>query len=169
MRFIKKWRNIYAVLFAVSISLTLLFIIIWMPKAAIAFGALDSVVIICLYRQNRLLYNAGLICDNGIICVPSAIVTAENYPDKKLTEETIVSTFGLLLGNKLYQWGCDGVRGTRLRQIKLDRERIWLTFGTDNETLRVELLHGITNKQRVMEITQKLRHETGVTASISGW
>jgi hypothetical protein len=35
--------------------------------------------------------------------------------------------------------------------------------------MRLELLHDMTQKQKVLEAAQKLLHETGVTADISGW
>jgi len=37
------------------------------------------------------------------------------------------------------------------------------------KTMRVELLHGMTEKQAVLDAAQKLLHETGVTADITGW
>lgn len=59
--------------------------------------------------------------------------------------------------------------GVRLRTIEIDRARIYLTFGDGGETMRVELLHGITDEQAVMDVKQKLWRETGVTAVIHGW
>lgn len=169
MKLIKKWRDISVALFVVCILFTALFAVMQTLEMAIVFGIADVAIFIFLYRQNRLLHDASLICNNQILCVPSAIIVAENYTTKTILNETVVSTFGMLLGSKVYKWGCDGIRGTRLKQVKLDKERIWLTFGTEDETRCIELLHGMTNKQSVLEITQKLRHETGVTAIITDW
>ncbi len=169
MKAIKKWRDISAALFVVCILFTALFAATQALEMVIVFGIADAAMFIFLYRQNRLLHYASLICNNQILCVPSAIIVAENCTVKMILNETVVSTFGLLIGSKVYKWGCDGVRSTRLKQVKLDKERICLTFGTDEETRCIELLHGITNKQRIMEITQKLRHETGVTAIVTDW
>lgn len=169
MKLIKKWRDISAALFAVCILFTVLFAVTQAFKTAIILGIADVAMFIFLYKQNRLFHDASLICNNQIFCVPSAIIVMENHTSEMILNETVVSTFGLLLGSKVYQWGCDGVRGTRLKKVKLDKERIWLTFGTEDETQCIELLHGMTNKQSVMETTQKLRHETGVTAIITGW
>lgn len=80
-----------------------------------------------------------------------------------------VAGFGLLLGNKVYRWGCDGVYGVRLREVQIDKEHICLSFGADGEMLRVELLHGLADRQSAMEIAQKIWHETGVRAEISDW
>ncbi|NLN64177.1 MAG: hypothetical protein GX144_01985, partial [Clostridiaceae bacterium] len=69
----------------------------------------------------------------------------------------------------IYQWGLDGVNGVRLYTAKVDKERMYLTFGDKAQTMRVELLHGMTQKQALLDAAQKLLHETGVTADITGW
>jgi hypothetical protein len=46
---------------------------------------------------------------------------------------------------------------------------MYLIFGDAAQTMRVELLHGMTQKQALLDATQKLLHETGVTADITGW
>ena len=169
MKSIKNRRNIYAALSAAVILLTVLLLITQKTEAAITCGGLTAVALILLYRQSRLLGTAMLIYDSRILTVPSAIVTSENQPNQKQAEETIVSTFGLLLGNKVYQWGCEGVYGVRLRDVQIDKEHICLSFGADGEMLRVRLLHGLTDGQSVTEIAQKIWHETGVRAVISDW
>ena len=81
----------------------------------------------------------------------------------------MVSTFGVLIGSRIYKWGCDGVQGVRLRSIRIDRERMSLCFGDGEKAARIELLHGIPDLKTVMEVKQKLKHETGIEASVSGW
>jgi hypothetical protein len=46
---------------------------------------------------------------------------------------------------------------------------MYLTFGDAAQTMRVELLHGMTQKQALLDAAQKLVHETGVMADITGW
>jgi hypothetical protein len=46
---------------------------------------------------------------------------------------------------------------------------MYLTFGDAVHTMRVELLYGMTKKQTVLEAAQKMLHETGVAAEITGW
>ncbi|NLK87457.1 MAG: hypothetical protein GX279_08210 [Clostridiaceae bacterium] len=164
---IRKERDVIAVISMAGIILTGLFIVLQIKEAAIVCIVVCALPLILLYRQGRLLSAAKLICDNPILTVPSSVITAENRAGERMTEETIVSTFGLLLGSKVYKWGCDGISGTRLQRVRLDRNHIWLTFGVDNEVLCIKLLHGITDKARVMEITQKLWRETGVQAEVS--
>lgn len=169
MKAIRQWRNIFALLFSVNILLTAWFALRHVPEAAVAFGAASAATLVCLIRQRGRLKDARLIFDNRIFSVPAAVITTSCCANEKMLEETVVSTFGLLLGNKVYKWGCDGVTGSRLNNIEIHRERIRLTFGSGDEVFRIELLHGMTDRQTIMEITQKLWHETGVQASISGW
>jgi hypothetical protein len=88
---------------------------------------------------------------------------------KKDNEKTVVSTFGILIGSEIYRWGLDGVHSVRLHTAQIDKERMYLTFGDSAQTMRVELLHGMTQKQAVLDAAQKLLRETGVTADITGW
>ena len=169
MKLIRKRRNSYALLFAASICLTVWLGVTFMAEAAFAFGAISVASLLFLVRQSRLLYDATLIWDNRILVVPSAIISMAGGQGKNGTEETVVSTFGILIGSKIYRWGLDGVHGVRLNAVEIDKERIYLTFGDAGQTMRVELLHGMVKQQAVLDVAQKLWHETGVTASISGW
>jgi hypothetical protein len=168
MKSIRKRRNCYAIFFTVSICLT-----VWLGAesmaAAFVFGIISVAFLIFLVRQSRLLCDAALIWDNRILAVPTAFVSTASGKGKHDAEQTVVSTFGILIGSKIYQWGCHGVHGVRLNAIEIDRERMYLTFGDVAQTMRVELLHGIAEQQTVLEVAQKLWKETGVTASISGW
>ncbi len=169
MKEIKNRRNLYAALSVAVMLLTVLLLITQKTEAAIICAGLTAAALFLLYRQSRLLRAAIVIYDSRILTVPSSIVTLENQPEQKQAEETIVSTFGLLLGNKVYQWGCEGVYGVRLREVQIDKEHICLSFGADGEKLRVCLLHGLIDGQSVTEIAQKIWHETGVRAEISDW
>lgn len=169
MKAIKDRRNIYVTVSVVNILLTVLFIVMQKPVVAIACGGVIAVGLILLYRQSRLLNAAMVICDSRILTVPSSVVTLENIPNQQQAEETIVSTFGLLLGNRVYQWGCEGVYGVRLRKVRIDKEHICLSFGDDGKMLCVELLHGLSDRQSIMEIVETIWYEIGVRAVISDW
>lgn len=169
MKAIQKRCKCYAVLFAIGAFLTAWFAVKLMMEPALLFGAASITLFMLLVRQSRLLYNANLVLDNRILAVPSAVIYVLGGKEKKEVEETIVSTFGILIGSKIYKWGCDGVHGVRLRTIKIDQVRIHLTFGDGAETMRVELLHGMDNEQEVMDVKQRLWRETGVKAIINGW
>ncbi len=169
MKSIRRWRNGYALLFIAGICLTVWLGTAWMLQAGFAFGAISIISLLLLVRQSRLLYDATLIWDNRIIAVPSALVSMPGRQMKKNTEETIVSTFGILIGSKIYRWGLDGVDGVRLHTAQINQEWMILTFGDVAQTMRAELLHGMTQKQAVLDAVQKLLRETGVTADITGW
>ena len=140
-----------------------------MAEAAFAFGAISVASLLFLVRQSRLLYDATLIWDNRILVVPSALISMAGGQGKNDTEVTVVSTFGILIGSKIYRWGLDGVHGVRLNAARIDKERMYLIFGDADQTMRVELLHGMTEQQAVLDVAQKLLYETGVTVSIIGW
>ena len=169
MNLIRKRRNRYAIFLAVNICLAVWLAAKLMLEVVFAFGAISAISLMLLVRQSHLLNDAMLIWDNRILAVPSAHIFMPGSQMKKYTEETVVSTFGILIGSEIYRWGLDGVHGVRLHTAHIDQERMYLTFGDAAQTMRVELLHGMTQKQAVLDASQKLCRETGVTAEITGW
>ena len=169
MKLIRKRRNGYALSFAVSICLAVWLGATFMLETVFAFGAISAISLMLLVRQSHLLNDAMLIWDNRILAVPSALISMPGRQMKKDNEETVVSTFGILIDSEIYRWGLDGVHGVRLHTAQIDKERIYLTFGDSAQTMRVELLHDMTQKQAVLDAVQKLLRETGVTADITGW
>lgn len=169
MKAIRKRRNGYAVLFAMGVFLTAWFSVKLMTETVFVFGTVSIAFLMLLVRQSCLLHEANLIWDNRILTVPSAVISMSGGKEKKDVDETVVSTFGILIGTKIYKWGMDGVRGVRLNAIEIDRSRIYLTFGDGVVTLQVELLHGMDNEQEVADVKQKLWRETGLESIVSGW
>ncbi len=169
MKLIRKRRNGYALLFAASICLAVWLGMAFMLEAVFALGAISLISLVLLVRQSLLLYDTTLIWDNRILEVPSALISMPGRQMKKDTEETVVSTFGILIGSEIYRWGLDGIHGVRLHTAHIDQERMYLTFGDAAQTMQVELLHGMTQKQALLDAAQKLLHETGVMADITGW
>jgi hypothetical protein len=169
MKAIRKLRNVYALLFAACLCLTVWLGVAYSLEATLAFGAISAISLLFLVRQSRLLSVATLIWENRILAVPSALISAEGSPRLVDVEKTAVSTFGILIGSRIYRWGLDGMHGVRLNAVQIDKEQMYLTFGDGAQTMGVELLHGMTQKQAVLAATQKLWHETGVRAEISDW
>lgn len=169
MKLIRKRRNGYALLFAASICLAVWLGMTFMIEAVFTLGVISLISLVLLVRQSRLLYDATLIWDNRILAVPSALISTEDSLKQADTEETVVSTFGILIGSTIYRWGLDGVHGVRLSVVQIDQERMYLIFGDKNQSMRVELLHGMLHKQTVVEAAQKLWHETGIKAEICDW
>jgi len=169
MKLIRKRRNVYVLLFIASISLAVWFGVAFILEVVFPIGAISLVFFLLLVRQSRLLYDATLIWDNRILAVPSALISTVGSLRQSDTEETVVSTFGILIGSEIYRWGLDGVHGVRLKTIEIDRVWIYLTFGNEIKTLRVKLLHGMNDKQEVMTVKEKLFCETGVETVVSDW
>lgn len=169
MESINRIRNYYVVFFVIATLLTLWFALQLIYEASFIFGNISIVLFIYVIKQSRLLYDAKLIFDNCIFKVPSAIASTSNNEVKLAVEEIVVSTFGLIIGNKLYKWGYHGAYGVKLKAIEIDRERVYLIFGDTSKTMRVELLHGITIKQEVLDIKQKFWRETGIDTVLNGW
>jgi len=169
MKSIRKRRNGYALLFVAGICLAVWLGMAFMLEAVFVFGAISLIFLLLLVRESRRLYDATLIWDNRILAVPSALISTEGSLRQADTVETVVSTFGMLIGSRIYRWGLDGVHGVRLSAVLIDQERIVLTFGDAAQIMQVELPHGMTQKQAVQDAAQKLLRETGVRAEIIGW
>ncbi len=169
MKLIRKRRNGYAILLAAGICMAVWFGMALMLEAVFIFGAISFIFLLLLLRESRCLSDATLIWDNRIIVVPFASISIPSRQIKKDIEEIVVSTFGILMGSEIYRWGLDGIYGVRLHTVHINQERMYLTFGDAAQTMKVELLHGMTGKQAVLEAAQKLLHETGVAVDITGW
>lgn len=169
MKEIIKRRNTLAVALSAGLALTVCFFLRRVPEAALACGIGSAVLLVLLVLQLRRLRDAKLLCDNRILTVPSAVISQPENAGTAVLEETVVSTFGVLIGGRVYRWGCEGVHGTRLTAIKIDRSRITLTFGGARRSIRVDLPHGLSDRQAVLAICRRLRHETGVDAVLSNW
>lgn len=166
---IERVRNYYALLLVIAALLALWFALQTNCQPAFVFGSIGIVLLIYVIKQNRMLYDAKLIWDNCIFKVPSATLSTSNSDVEIPVDEIVVSTFGLIIGKKLYKWGYHGAYGVKLKAVEIDRERIYLTFGDKSEAFRVGLLHGITIKQDVVDIKEKFWRETGIDTLMSDW
>lgn len=117
MKLIRKQRNVYVLFLGVNIFLIVCFGLKSMIEAAFVFGIISFVFLILLLKQIRMFYKASLICDNQIFSVESSLITRTGIKEKSDAEKTVVSTFGILVGHKVYEWGCDGLEGIRLETI----------------------------------------------------
>ena len=169
MKEIIKHRNTLAAALITGLALTAWLLLRRIAEGALACGTMSAVLLVLLIIQFRQVHDARLLYDNRILTVPSAVISQPESGRTTELAETVISTFGVLTGGRVYVWGCDGVHGTRLRAVGIDRSRISLTLGDANQSLRIELPHGLADKQAVLEICRTLEHETGVKASVSGW
>jgi hypothetical protein len=166
---IRKWHKIYIILLIISVFFTVWVCRRFMLGMAIVFGCVIIVLLILLIKQNQLLKYAELIWDNCILSVPSAVISSENGKERSVAEQTVVSVFGILIGNKIYKWGSDGVHGVRLSSVVIEKAHIRLNFGDGTKTTGVRLLHGMVDEQEIFAVKERLWRETGVTAKVIGW
>lgn len=166
---IRRQRNYTAIFFILSLFPAVWFVIMKKTEAAIVIGAAGLVFLILLICKIRLLKDATLIWDNRIIVVPSTLISATDSTEENHAEETVVSTFVILVGTKIYRWGLNGVQGVRLSKIEIDNHRMILSVGDGARSRRIEILHGITDPEEILEVKRKFWHETGVSASLNGW
>ncbi|MGI6685760.1 MAG: hypothetical protein ACOX47_09890 [Bacillota bacterium] len=169
MEAIRKWQKIYVILLIISVFSTVWFFRRFMLEMAIVFGCANIVLLILLIKQNQLLKDAELIRDNCILMVSSGVISTENGEERSVAEQTVVSVFGIVMGNKIYKWGSDGVHGVRLSSVVIEKAHIRLTFGDGTKTMWVRLLHGLVDEQEIFEVKERLWQETGVTAEVNGW
>ena len=169
VKVIRRQRNFFTLFFALSSFPAVWLGVIAKTEAAIAIGAISVVFLILLIKKSRLLYDATLIWDNRILAVSSALISTTDVTGQSHTEETVVSTFGILIGAKIFRWGLDGVHGERLSSIEIDRQRMILIFGDATRSMRIELLHGMTDQSKILTVKQKFWSETGVYANMDGW
>lgn len=169
MKLIRKRRNGFVIMFLANFCFAMLLSFVYKEEMVFLFGTISLISLLFLVRQNRLLYDASLIWENRILVVPSIAPNLSGRQIQKDTEETVVSTFGILLGKQIYRWGLDGIHGIRLQTTLIDKERIYLTLGDAAQIMRLEMLHGMSQKKEVIITAQKLLYETGVQADIIGW
>jgi hypothetical protein len=161
-------KTLFAALLICSILLTVWFAAAALPFFAFIFAASSIALLIIFGRIARLLQVVRLIRENQILAVPAAWLQ-ENDPGCTCTEESIVSTFGAIIGSRVFQWGQGGLGGSRLLDIAIDRKAITLTFGTKAKIAKLTLLHGLTESEAAMQLQEKFNFETGVKAKLTGW
>lgn len=169
MEIIQHRRNIYFILFLFSICLLVFSYSFHLLAITFILGLISLLFFILLLRASIFLNNARLIQENLILRAPPPPSPSPACSRKNNQGDTLVSTFGILRGRKIYRWGLDGIHGIRLQSVHIDRERMYLTFGDEVQSKTIEILHGLSQKQTVAEVARKLLYETGVRAEISGW
>lgn len=169
MESIRKRRNVIALLNIVLFIVTLWFAIKLMLDAVLIFGIANFILFVSLIKQNKKYHNAKLIYDNCILAIPLATIIPKQSSQEVILEESVISTFGVMIGSRIYMWGIKGVWGVKLSSIEIKHKHICFEFGNKTEITKIELLHGMTDVRIASDIRQRLRYETGVMATISDW
>jgi hypothetical protein len=128
-----------------------------------------AALLLMLRRQWTQWGMARLILDSQIVQVCSGTVSSRQGSSQwkpRIANQITVSTFGVLMNDRAYKWGYDGIQ---LWTAEIDRDTLSLTFGDREQAYRVELLHGIRELAEVDSLVEKLRYETGVLPTVRGW
>ena len=120
-------------------------------------------------REYRKLKSAQLIMDNQILSIFPAKIKVEGCGENpKISSvkslEVIVSCFGILLGSDVIEFNHNGIS---LKAIEISNDTITLTYGTEQETRNIRLLHQSFDSVRLAEIVEAFRYETGIVAKIN--
>ena len=104
------------------------------------------VVAVYFYRQLQRLRTARLITESSILSIPAVTVWSSSdssslsNSDKSIL--VIVSCFGILFDNEVCKFNCDGIR---LLSVMINREAMFLTFGTEKKQHVVQKTWGFNN------------------------
>jgi len=134
----------------------LLQLILFLPAAILAAAI--------ALREGRRLGEARLIVENQLLYIESAAVLTQ-YPGKSAENvEVFVSCFGLLLGSQIIKFNQEGIR---LKTVEIGRYCLFLEYGTDTMTQSVRLIHAGVVNERLDDIIEKFRYETGIVPTVN--
>jgi len=125
------------------------------------------------YIPSRKEYSAAqLIIENTIIRIKLADMHGQTEWDieeaEKLKETYVIyiSTFGILLGDKIISWG--GKSEKRLKAVEIGRDHISIDYGTKENNQNIRLLYARPGEDELAEIIEKFRYETNVVPTVTG-
>lgn len=165
----KSIRNKFLYFFlgaVLSTVMTVFLIHVSVIHAIIIMSILTAVFVVSAFKTLKSYQEARLICENPILNVGIASVSKGGNGAAESTVSVVVSGFGILLDDKPYKFGHSGVL---LKNVTIDRDSIALSFGQDENSYSVSLLHGITELNEIKNLTERLKYETGVITTINEW
>lgn len=162
MQQIKIKAILLGAVFAAGLAACCYLVIMQYYMWALAPAVLALLAAVYLYQQLQRLKAAKLIQDNVVLTIPAArVLSSEDIPGFPAGAEkkpVIVSIFGVLAGDRVYKFNCDGIR---LLSMKIDEEFIFFTYGTREKQLHLKLTHGLSREEDLQKITAIFRYDTG--------
>lgn len=162
MQQIKIKAILLGAVFAAGIAACCFLVIIQRYLWAMPPAVLALLAVVYLYQQLQSLKAAKLIQENVVINIPAGRVISNGDISRSQTgagiDHVIVSIFGVLAGDRVYKFNCDGIR---LLSMKIDKEFIFFTYGTREKQLHLKLTHGLTREEDLQKITEIFRYNTG--------
>ena len=102
----------------------------------------------------RNLRAARLIVENTIVSIQPAVICGQaNF-------EIYVSVFGILLDDRIIEWG--GGSGKSLKAVEIGCDYISIDCGTKGNNQHVRLLYSRPGDDELATVIEKFRYETGV-------
>lgn len=160
MKEIRRSLSLYALLFFLSIFLSFLLSRLSWQGLLRVFSLASAIFFCLLVRQYYKLRRTQLIYDNPIVHLPLALLFEADKEEGLALEEVLLSTFGLVVGGRIYFWG---LKGSRLISAFIDSKTLAFTFGRAGELRSIEILHNLKD-ENLKTLVDKLYHETGVRA-----
>lgn len=154
MKNIRKRMDILKALSAISAMGVACFAVCGLSIPTLCF-AISLVVVMALLLQQRKTYRAARL-----------ILESQIFSTNCGGSETVLSTFGLLDGERVYPWGYED---TKLCAVEITPNYLFLSFGSKDAPSCLLLPHEFHDQQTVSTVKQRLRHETGVEASVCGF
>jgi len=122
------------------------------------------------YSTHKKMNVMAIIVDNTIIHIKPAVISGQTVEAKEEEEKlrenfgVRISTFGILLGNKIIKWGGGD---ERLKAAEIGKDYISIDYGTRENTQNIRLLYSRPGEDELAEIIEKFRHETGIVPEIA--
>jgi len=143
----------------------------WAAYAPV-LSAIGLAALLCYFPARKDYRSAQVIVENAIIRIQIADMRGQTEWDReeaeKLREKLMIyiSTFGVLLGSKIINWGGDSKK--RLKAVEIGRDYISIGYGTKENNQNVRLLYARPGEDELTEIIEKFRYETNVVPSVAG-
>jgi len=141
-------------------------------KYCFSFALIGGSITTALYLFTRKkLILTEIIIDNTIIHIQPAVISGTTDDDKAETEKlrekfgVRISTFGILLGNKIINWGVGNEN--RLKAAEIGKDYISIDYGTVIEMQNIRLLYSRPDGDELADIVKKFQHETGIVPVIA--
>ena len=135
----------------------------------LAFGLVALLHYIPVRREYKV---AQAIVENTIICIEPANMQGQTEWDleeaEKLKESFVIyiSTFGILLGDKIISWGNTGDK--KLKAVEIGRDYISIDHGTNENPQNIRLLYARPGEDELTEVIEKFKYETNVVPRVTG-
>ena len=122
-----------------------------------------------LMREYAKLKMAHLIIENKILYIQPAIITDCKSVKTGTTPniggiDVFVSCFGILLDSKVIKYNLDGIH---LKAVEIGHKFIFLTYGTDRQAQKAQILHEDFDHKELQSIIERFSHETGIVPVIT--